>query len=80
MEVKQLQESVRKCQMVSLKAGMEINLTSLRCFCSAFQSTAAADWIDARPSMDLVLGVVNRMWREDRVLYVLGSRCSRRDR
>jgi hypothetical protein len=53
--------------MVSLKAGMEINLTSLRCFCSAFQSTAAADWNVARPSMDLVSGVVSRMRREDRV-------------
>ena len=67
MEGKQLQESVRRCEMVSLKAGMEINLTSLRCFCSAFQSTAAADWNVARPSMDLVSGVVSRMRREDRV-------------
>ena len=64
MEGKQLQESVRRCEIVSLKAGMEINLTSLRCFCSAFQSTAAADWIDASPIMVLVLGVVSRMWRE----------------
>ena len=63
MEGKHLQESVRRYEMVSLKAGMEINLTSLRCFCSAFQSTAAADWNEARPSMDLVLGVISSMWR-----------------
>ena len=80
MEGKQLQLSVRRWEMVSLKAGMEINLTSLRCFCSAFQLTAAADWNDASPSMDLVLGVVSRMWREDRVLYVIGRQCSRRER
>ena len=79
MEGKQLQLSVRRWEMVSLKAGMEINLTSLRCFCSAFQSTAAADWKYARPSMDLVSGVVS-MWRKDQVLYVIGRRCSRRDR
>ena len=49
------------CEKVSLKAEMEMNWTGLRCFCSAFQSTAAADWNDARPSMDLVLGVVSGM-------------------
>ena len=40
MEGKQLQASVRRCEMVSLEAGMEVNLTGLRCFCRAFRSTA----------------------------------------
>ena len=66
--------------MASLKAGMEMKLSSLRCFCNAFQSETAADWKDARPDVELVLGFINRMRWEDRVLYVTGSRCSKQDR
>ena len=58
---KQLYRTVKRCAMASLKAEMEINVSNLRYFCSAFQSDAAADWNDERPIVDQDLGVVRRM-------------------
>ena len=46
---KHLQNSVRMREMADLKAGMEMNLSSLRCFCRAFQSEAAAGYTSVAP-------------------------------
>ena len=46
--------------MVSLKVDLGIKLSTLSDFCRLFQSLAAADWNDDRPSAFIVLGTLKR--------------------
>ena len=53
-----------------LKLVREISVSSVRDFCSLFQSLAAENWKERRPKKELVLGVTREIYLLERVLQV----------